>query len=182
MPDEFEQLEQETVVPELFGEEGTTPDEADDAFQLAEEGIDADDLVVSVEPPPAPLGRSWAFDFAAKRFVMAGHEPIETRRDQTLRYWIEKCLRTPQGALAIEPADYGFDNPTEIFGGQFDEADTGVLEDKVREALLFHPAITGITEFSAEQDTEDEEVLLVSFRAVLDDDTQLDVDTQVAIA
>lgn len=180
MPDEFEQPEQETPVAELF-EEAELPDEAGSAFNEAEEGIDADDLIVSVEPQPEPIGRSWAFDFTAKRFVMAGHAPVETRRTQTLRYWIEKCLRTPQGALAIEPADYGFDSPTDIFGDQFDSSDVGTLEDRVREALLFHPAITGIEEFRAVQSEEDLEALLVSFRAVLDDDTQLDVDTQVAI-
>lgn len=177
MADEFEQQEQETPVAELFEEQ--FPDEAADAFSLAEEGIDSDDLVVSIEPAPEPIGRSWAFDFQAKRFVLAGHAPLETRRTQTLRYWIEKCLRTPQGAVVIEPADYGFESPTDIFGDQFDSADIGTLEDRVREALLFHPSITGIEEFRAAQSTEDEEVLEVAFTVVLDDDTQFDFDTQV---
>lgn len=177
MADEFEQPEQETAAVELFEEQ--PPGEAADAFALAEEGVDADDLVVSIEPPPEPIGRSWAFDFSAKRFVLAGHAPLETRRTQTLRYWIEKCLRTPQGGVPIEPADYGFDSPTDIFGDQFDSADIGTLEDRVREALLFHPSITGIEEFTAAQSIEDEEVLEVAFTVVLDDDTQLDFDTQV---
>lgn len=180
MADEFEQPEQETAVTELF-EESQLPDEAGDAFDLAEDAVDSDDLVVSVEPAPEPIGRSWAFDFQSKRFVMAGHGPVETRRTQTLRYWIEKCMRTPQGAVTIEPADYGFDSPTDIFGDQFDSADIGTLEDRTREALLFHPAITGIQDFTAAQSTEDEEALLVAFRVVLDDDTQIDIETEVTI-
>jgi hypothetical protein len=174
MPDEFEQLEQEQIVPELF-EEPELPDEAGDAFARAEEGVESDDLVVSVEPPPAPLGRSWAFDFSAKRFVMAGHAPVETRREQTLLYWIQKCLLTPQGGSPIEPADYGFDSPTNIFGDQFDSSDIGTFEDRVREALLFHPSITGIENFRLEPDADDEEAAQVFFEAVLDDDTRLDV-------
>lgn len=178
MADEFEQVEQELVVPELFGTE-EVPDSPEEAFATAEEGVDADDLVVSVEPPPEPLGRSWAFDFTTKRFVMAGHAPVETRREQTLRYWIEKCLRTPQGGVLIEPADYGFDKPTDVFGDQFDSADIGTYEDRVREALLFHPAITGIENFSFAQDAEDGEAARVRFHAVLDDDTRLDVEAGV---
>lgn len=180
MADEFEQVEQETVNAELFSED-ELPDDADAAFATAEEGVDGADLQVTVEPPPAPVGRSWAFDFTTKRFVMAGHSPIETRRTQTLRYWIEKCLRTPQGGVSIEPADYGFDDPTNIFGDQFDSADIATLEERVREALLFHPSITGIEEFVVEQSTEDEEVLLMSFEAVLDDETRLDIAQEVTL-
>lgn len=169
----------EPDVTELF-EEDTLPVDPGEAFEQAEEGIDAEGLVVSVEPEPVPVGRSWAFDFAAKRFVMAGHSPVETHGNQTLLYWIEKCLRTPQGALAIEPPDYGFDDPTGMFGHQFDAATIETLEERVREALLFHPSISGIEEFSAQQSTEDEEVLEVSFTVVLDDDTQLAFETTVS--
>lgn len=180
MADEFEQIEQEQVVPELFGVE-ELPDSAEEAFATAEEAVEGDDLVVSVEPQPEPLGRSWAFDFSSKRFVMAGHSPVETRREQTLLYWAEKCLRTPQGGSPIEPADYGFDSPSELFGETIDAAEVGTLEDKVREALLFHPAITGIENFELLPDEEDGEVRLVNFQIVLDDETRLGINTGVAL-
>ena len=182
MADEFEQIEQEIAVPELF-EEDQQPESADEAFETAEEGVEGDELVVTVEEPPAPLGRSWAFDFSTKRFLMSGHSPVETRREQTLRYWIEKCLRTPQGGVPIEPPDYGFDKPTDIFGDQFDSADIATLEERVRDALLFHPAITGITKFAVGQfeSDPDEEALQVEFEVILDDDTRLDVAAGVTV-
>lgn len=174
MADEFEQPNPEVVNAELFSEDAF-PEDADEAFATAEENVDADELLITTEPEPTPLGRSWAFDFETKRFVMAGHAPIETRRTQTLRYWIEKCLRTPQGGLIIEPPDYGFEKPTNVFGDQFDSADVATLEERVREALLFHPAISDIENFDLAPDPEDEEVALMRFHVVLDDQTRLEL-------
>jgi hypothetical protein len=180
MADEFDAIEQEAVTPELFTEDEPL-DDVEEAFERSEEAVDGEDLVVTIEPGPTPLGRSWAFDFTTKRFVMAGHQPIETRREQTLRYWIEKCLRTPQGGAVIEPPEYGLDAPANIFGDQFDSADVATREERIREALLFHPAITGIDGYEAAPDPEDEEVLLESFRVILDDSTTLDMNREVTL-
>lgn len=180
MADEFDPIEQDSVIPEIFTEDAA-PQDIEEAFERSEEAVDGEDLIVTVEPGPTPLGRSWAFDFTTKRFVMAGHQPIETRRDQTLRYWIEKCLRTPQGGVIIEPPDYGLDAPTNILGDQFDSADVANREERVREALLFHPAITGIEGYEAGPDPEDEEVLLESFSVILDDSTTLDMNREVTL-
>jgi hypothetical protein len=180
MADELETVEQGEANPELFSED-ELPATIDEAFEAGEAAVDADDLVVTTEPAPTPLGRSWAFDFSAHRFVMAGHQPIETRRTQTLRYWIEKCLRSPRGGCVIHPPSYGLDSPTDVFGDQFDSADIASLEERIADALLFHPAISGIENFQAEQDAEDDEALLVRFEVVLDDATTLAIEEGLSL-
>lgn len=147
----------------------------EDAFgeDLAEEG---DELVVAVAEPP-PIGKGWAFDFITNggQFITAGGRgPLETRGDRTLYYWIEKALRTDRGAHPIYSASYGMERPFDMIGRHLNSADYADLENRIHQALTFHPRIVGIAEFSAEQDPSDE-VLYVSFRVLKDDDSSLDV-------
>jgi uncharacterized protein DUF2634 len=178
MADELESVEQEIDNAELFSED-ELPAAIDAALAEAEDAIDASELVVTTEPAPTPLGRSWAFDFTTKRFVMAGHQPVETRRTQTLEYWIQKTLRTPLGGSVIHPPGYGFVKPTEIFGGPLDAADVSTLQEKVEDALLPHPSISAIEGFEAEPDPELEEALLMRFHVITDDQTVLPIEERV---
>lgn len=178
MAEELDSVEQETEAPELFAPE-SLPDNIDEQLEEAEDAVGADELVVTTEAPPDPVGRSWAFNFETQRFVLAGHQPIETRRTQTIRYWIQKCLTQPQGGNLIHPAGYGFDKPTEIFGQQFDAADQSTLQERVEDALLPHPSITAVEAFEAGQDPEDEEALLMRFHVALDDETTVRIEERV---
>lgn len=168
------------------------PDEELDALEAAdEEGEgdfidpeDAADLVV-VDEPPAPLGLSWAFDFEASTFLRGGlGGPLETRGLATLRGWIEKCLTTARGAHVIHPPDYGVEMPGVIGAPMGGEA-AASLEGAVRDALLFHPRITDVTEFEVylgdpEDETDptritpEDEVLYASFTVVTDDEESID--------
>lgn len=127
-----------------------------------------DELIVD-EPPPQPLGKSWAFDYPAGRYFYVGAQgPTPTWGETTLRYWIEKALRTPEGALPIHPPGYGIRGLYHRFGRTTPEV-IADLEPAIRDALLFHPRITDVTDFTATHDPLQEHIE-VSFRVVTDEE------------
>ena len=127
-----------------------------------------EDLVVD-EPEPEPVGKSWAFDFITGQFFYAAAQgPMTTWAGITLRYWIEKCLRTPRGALPIHDPGYGVEGLSRMVG-RGDEEMLADLEPRVRDALLFHPRISEVTDFVAEYDP-DEEYVEVSFTVITDEE------------
>ena len=128
----------------------------------------SEDLVVD-EPEPEPIGKSWAFDFVNGVFLFVSAQgPSATWGETTLRYWIEKCLRTPRGALPIHDPDYGMEGLRGLIGAIPDEV-IADLEPRVRDALLFHPRITDILDFETEYDPMNEHVE-VSFTVVTDEE------------
>lgn len=158
-----------------------SPDEAlaDLADEIDAEAAGPDDLIVALDEPP-PLGRSVMFDFAAGRMVTgAGRSPLATRGQTTLLVWIEKCLRTENGASPIHPPEYGLVGTTQGIGQPYDSPELADLEDRIREALTFHPLISDITDFAKDYDPDDE-FLAVRFTVVIDDDTRLPVEARLA--
>ena len=147
------------------------PLSGDDALALLDadilgEGIDA----VVVEQPPPPLGRSWAFDWSGRRgFQTGGQGPQQTFGLDSLKMWCEKCLRTERGAHPIHPPDYGMDNPYGAIGLLHE--DDPDLEQRIVDALTFHPRITAVRDFVRNFDVDDD-YLAVSFTVVLDDGSE----------
>jgi hypothetical protein len=125
-----------------------------------------------VDAPP-PLGRGWLMDFQRGRFVPAATGgPAATYGTTTLRLWIEKCIRTRRGAHPALNEDYGIDLDDDLWGGGLDDEAIVMIEDGVRDALLIHPRIAQVRDFSAEVwDDDAEGALNVHFTVVLDDDS-----------
>lgn len=157
-----------------FGEPQTTdagvllpsqqvPLPADDAFTRFEENIDAQpdaaDLVVVEEDPP-PLGRSWAYDFAGRKFVGAptAHGPLTIRGISTLQQWIEKVLITSRGAYPIYSDGYGIDLPADFFSGPSAHFPDDLFRDRVIDALTQHPRIVSVDSFAFNLDANAEYV------------------------
>lgn len=132
---------------------------------------DEADLVIA-ESPPAPLGRSWAFDFDKGTFLRnGGRGPLETRGLATLRSWIEKCLYTDRGAHPVSPPEYGVDGLTDIIGDPMNEGVVAGLEERIRDALLFHERITDVRDFAhylGSVEGGDEEIVYISFTVLTD--------------
>ena len=175
---EFFDPAEEEVVESLLPVEDEPPSPEEELARADEEAEDfpeSDDLIAT-EEERLPIARSWAFDFERGRFTRGSAQgPAETRGVMTLRYWIEKCLRTARGAHPIHPEDYGIDRVGRgVFGSPMSEAHGADLEERIRDALMYHDAITEITDFQAVQNPEDD-LLLVSFHVVLDDDVMLEV-------
>jgi hypothetical protein len=163
-----EPLETATFLPEL-----DDPSEPEDDFAEIEAALEADptelDLVVDTAEPQ-PIGRSWAYDFQQRRFRRSrGLSPEPTRGVATLTQWIEKALRTARGAHAASPDNYGVPEASleGMVGGE-----AGIvppdLEQRVTEAMLFHPRITAVRDFTYQHGRDDEHVA-VSFVYELDE-------------
>jgi hypothetical protein len=151
-----------------------TPEtDVDDDIAAAEElppfdDESLEDLVVE-EPELSPVGKSWAFDFPSGQFFYASAQgPTTTWGAITLRYWIEKCLRTPRGALPIHDPGYGVEGLNQIIGHRSGEA-LADLEPSITSALLFHPRISEVIDFVADFDPA-EEYVEVSFTVITDEE------------
>lgn len=125
---------------------------------------------VADEPPP-PLGRSWAFDFGNETFVRGGQGPSETRGVATLLGWIDKCLHTARGALAIHPPGYGVVEPDAIFGRPIGEVSAEDLETRFREALTFHPRIVDVVNMQIAV-SDDDDAAYATFDVLTDPPTE----------
>lgn len=147
---------------------------AEEAGQLAQpEAVDSPPLVVEQVAPPI-IGKSWAFDFVEGRYVptMTGGV-VATRGRETLRFWVEKCLRTPRGAFPIYDDEYGLEGGYDLLGGQYDPGEVAALGQRIEDALLYHPNITAVTGFAWDFD-QDDETLWLSFTVVTDQGDTLD--------
>jgi Protein of unknown function (DUF2634) len=168
---------------ETFLPQTTTGLSSDEALAQLEEALDPTsgrvDLIVRRDPP-VPLGRGWAFDFSRGRFLPApgGHGARETHGAATLRGWIEKCLSTDRGAHPIHPPGYGLTRRADLIGGPVAHPPAD-LEDRIRDALTFHPRIVDIVDFGVGWDDNDD-YLAVSFTAVTDQHDRLPFDVLLA--
>ena len=175
---EFFDPAEEEVVESLLPVEDEPPSPEEElarAEEEAEEFPESDDLIAT-EEERLPIARSWAFDFERGRFKRGEAQgPTEVFGVMTLRYWIEKCLHTARGAHPIHPEDYGIDRGGRgVIGSPMSGAHGADLEERIRDALLYHDAITEVTDFEMTQNPEDD-LLLVNFHVVLDDDVVLEI-------
>lgn len=169
----------ERLIDELVP--GTAPLDPDEELEQSTNLLDEEDLTLTVDPPPAPLGKGPAYDFENRRLVRAGRGIAMTRREGTLRVWIEKCIRTHAGAHPVHPPGYGLAIAIgDILGGTADVS-PGELEEMIQDALLFHPAITEVRSFKIEEGTtgEGDGALSVAFTVELDDGAEIGFETTV---
>lgn len=154
---EFDFVE-EPFVPSRLSPLDDEPLDPGEQFRVSEDDIEANvlpaDLVLGVEP--TPLGRGWAFDVSPMRagFVTApsGRGPLGTHGLETLKVWILKCLNTERGVFPIYSNRFGMVRPFDMLSEPSSETAIADYEDRVRDALLAHPRITGVTDFSADFD------------------------------
>jgi hypothetical protein len=153
----------------LSGQEAL--DRLQDALELDADSID---LIVS-EPAPQPIGRSWAFDFSAGRFVTppTGGGPARTYGIETLRPWCEKALMTSRGAHPIHPPGYGLTGRENLIGGPVTSPPLD-LEGRIEYALTFHPRVAGLANFAAAFD-RDEDWIDIAFDVLTDDGSSVEV-------
>jgi hypothetical protein len=104
-----------------------------------------------------------------------GHGPLETRGLSTLTTWVEKALRTDRGAHPVHPDGYGIERPFDLVGQPVDTNQAAALHERIREALVFHPRISDVTDFSSDFDP-DEEYVSVAFTVHLDSGEDLELD------
>lgn len=146
-----------------------------DALQQALDPVASPvDLIVTAAPPP-PVGRSYDYSFLSRRFVRApgGKAPLGTIGESTLKLWVEKCLSTERGAHPIHPPGYGLASLSDLYGGPV-TAPPADLEQRISDALTFHPRIASVTDFGVTDDPDDEYVS-VTFSVVTDRDETIPI-------
>jgi hypothetical protein len=151
------------------------------AFDVEEE-LELEDALTGARPvvlaqaPPAPLGRTPAYDFVNGRFLPRGAGgPVMLRGLDALGQWVVKCLHTDRGgALAVHP-DFGLEGASDLLdGGPFDESASAELYDRVQQALLVHPRITSVEEWQVDYEAGDD-FIRISFRVVPEGDDEGDL-------
>lgn len=160
------------------------PPDADEALSLQDALADSDDLDVD-QDPPVPLGRTPAIDFVQRTFVpnTAGG-PLMLYGDESLRQWIEKCLRTRRGDSPAVHPDFGLD--ALIFdlvdGGIFDESAAAEYQAIVERALPVHPAIASVDEFDVDySDGDDAATARIVVAKVAEGEDPLELDLSIPI-
>jgi hypothetical protein len=136
--------------------------------ELAEEAIE-------------PFGRSWDFDFNARRFQNLGMGPAQTTGLDSLRMWVYACLNTAKDAHPIFDEDFGVEGLDDMIGQPWDAELAGRYRTAVRDALLQHDRITDVDGFHFNHN-DLEEWVEVTFVIVVDDDEEVDFTAQVAAA
>lgn len=155
-------------VDELLPFDEFPPTEEETLADFADDTLFEPEPVIVEREEPQPIGKSWAFNFLTNRFYpTAGGGPQETRRQTTLRFWVEKCLRTERASYPIYSDDYGVEGVNDLLGQALSEADVAEYAANVHEALTFHPNVTDVTGFQAFWD-DVEEALSVSFAVITD--------------
>lgn len=147
----------------------------DDRLAAISASIAADgtDVLLVTDDERPPVGLSWSFDFLHNRFLTSRNRgPLETRDMQTLYGWMEKCLRTDRGAHPVHPPGYGLVRPFDMIGKPVAQAIGTDLEERITDALLFHPRVSAVRDFAFDIDPNDD-LILAEFTVVLDDDTEL---------
>lgn len=156
-------------------EYGLLENDDEDVVEEFTDVLDPDDEaaeVISDEELP-PIGRSWAFDFGLRQFIsLEGSGPLETRGDETLKGWIEKCLNTQKGVHPIYSDDFGLTDPRAMIGQSALALDAADLESEIIEALTFHPRITNVKDFEINF-VEEQEALYVGFTVIHDDEDEM---------
>jgi hypothetical protein len=142
------------------------PESPETLLDDVEDAVDAVDAGVTLTVTVPPLGRSWGRDFVGNQFKPFGAGPIQTSGLDTLRMWIEKCLRTARGAHAVYSDKFGVEGPVDEIGMQLTELTSTELEEKVTEALTQHPRISDIDNFESFANPDDD-YLLVNFDVVV---------------
>jgi len=101
----------------------------------------------------ATAGRSFLFDFSTGEFVIQNGKLVECDGSDGVKVWIEKILRTEKDRFEIYvDTDYGVHLEDLIVGTNYDQAFVqSELKREIEEALLTHPDITGISNFTAEK-------------------------------
>ncbi|MET0604182.1 MAG: DUF2634 domain-containing protein [Baekduia sp.] len=147
---------------------------ADDVLTADQQlGAALSGLVPTANPDvPRPLGRGWAMDSETGELVMRGNAPAEVSGVDQLMVWMEKTLRTARLAHPIYSDSYGADNPFGEVGFQFTPGLAGILIKRITDALLVHDRITAVKDFIF-NGAPDDEVLLVNFTVVLDEETEI---------
>lgn len=176
IPEELELLpdEPDEEIEELDPlEDDALADDFDDSL----DALGDVDVVLDEDELAPPPGRSWAFDWVEQRFERPrnGRGALGTEGTETLRQWITKALHTDRGSSPVHSDGYGLEDGSELLGVPPDDPVFADLENRVRDCLTFHPLIADIENWNLEAGDPDEDIVLIDFTVILEDESELAV-------
>jgi hypothetical protein len=150
---QLDAIEAALLAPDVFGDLGG----------LAEPTLEVTE--------PQPVGRAWAWDFDANRFVTgAGGTPLVIRGQAALQQRLTKLLLTARGAHPIYTEGFGVDEPFYPIGRSMVEALGSDFASRIEEALLYDPKVLAVENMEFEADADDDQAIVGSFTVRTDDD------------
>ena len=103
----------------------------------------------------AVTGKSFLFDFEKGDFVVQNGKLVKCDGMEAIKVWIEKILRTEKNRFEIyEDTEYGCQIEDLLIGNNYPVAFIeSELKREIEDALLQHPKITAISNFTLERGT-----------------------------
>ncbi|MCA1571256.1 MAG: DUF2634 domain-containing protein [Chloroflexi bacterium] len=160
---------------ELLPAEDEEIDPQADLEAAAASALDDVPAEAPANDPPAPLGKTWLFDFAEGRFLRSGAAPAEGRGFDSIRMW---CLMAMHSARYAHPCfgdAFGMEEPEEPIGETVNSELLADYERKLREALTVHDRIVGLVNFEAYFNPLEGVLEIDNFDVVLDDDALVEI-------
>lgn len=134
------------------------------------------DVVVPVtDPPPLPFGKTWQFDWEARRFIWRGSSPAETTGFGALAEWCLMAIHSTRYAHAVFDDEFGMENPSAPIG---EFAVGEILADwqqHLIEALLVHDRITSVENIDLTWDPSVGLLYVNNFDVVTDEQQRVSV-------
>lgn len=132
---------------ELIPADDFALDELANLAAAAASALEAPDArAPDTEDPPEPTGYSWAFDFAAGRFVRYGSAPAVVRGNAALEQRCLLALNAARYAHRVFSPAFGLEEPRQGIGLAGDAAREAADDwrGKVRDALLIFDDVTDV--------------------------------------
>lgn len=139
--------------------------------------VDPEAPPVVVEDAPDPTGYSWAFDFAAGRFVRQGGSPARVTGFEPLKQRVLMALNSARFAHTVFSSSFGVERPTLGIGDAGVDAQIAADDWRVqiREALLVDEEIADVAVRVAYNPVEGA-LLLTEFVITTNEDVELPFD------
>lgn len=160
--DEFELIPDDELELDPQEELDTALREFDDDLEDPEE----------LEVPRIPMGKSWMFDVAQKRFVMHGSSPAETHGLNTLKAWIYLALNVARAAHPIYSDEYGMDDPYRLVAWPDEGEYRAAYQQDVINTLRQHDRILEVGDFQYELA---DDALYITFTVLTDEEENLEI-------
>ena len=115
------------------------------------------DMTIAIgdyEAAALPVFEEWAYDFEKNEFLKRGGRYYKVQKNEALKIWIYKALKTPRYRYQAYSRKYGNELEELIGLSQNRQIMESELERYIQEALLVNPYITEVDEFEFEYGVE----------------------------
>ena len=126
------------------------------------------------------FGDSWSFNFVTGQFNKKGDKQVEvTAEEDSFAQWCMLVLHTERGSSAIFSEDIGLETEDIISGSVPAPLVSGILEERIIEALSVHDRFQSLDDFSYDQTSSN--IAVVSLSILTTEANTVDIETEIRI-